>query len=35
MSDVSGRPLCLAANEPVATFEDRVHDGIVEVGLSG
>lgn len=30
---VTGRPLCLPATEPVATFEVRVHDGIVEVGL--
>ena len=31
----TGRPLCLPATEPVTTFEVRVHDGIVEVGLSG
>lgn len=30
---VTGRPLCLPATEPVPTFEVRVHDGNVEVGL--
>jgi 3-phenylpropionate/trans-cinnamate dioxygenase ferredoxin component len=30
---VTGRPLCLPATEPVRTFEVRVHDGTVEVGL--
>jgi len=30
---VSGRPLGPPATEPVPTFEVRVHDGIVEVGL--
>lgn len=30
---VTGRPLCLPATEPVPTFEVRVRDGNVEVGL--
>ena len=30
---VTGLPLCLPATEPVATFEIRVQDGVVEVGL--
>jgi nitrite reductase/ring-hydroxylating ferredoxin subunit len=29
---VNGLPLCLPATEPVATFEIRVQDGVVEVG---
>lgn len=30
---VTGRPLCLPATAPVRTFEVRVQDGVVEVGL--